>query len=111
MNNKKRLIIGVSGATGAIYGVRMLEILSKIGDIETHLVLSKAGKMTIQVETPYSVKDVEAMADVVHDVNNVGASISSGSFRTAGHGDRALLDEVHGRHRAFAGRRSVGARR
>ena len=84
MNTKKRLIIGVSGATGAIYGVRMLEILSKIGDIETHLVLSKAGKMTIQVETPYSVKEVEAMADVVHDVNNVGASISSGSFRTAG---------------------------
>jgi 4-hydroxy-3-polyprenylbenzoate decarboxylase len=84
LNKKKRLIIGVSGATGAIYGVRMLEILSKIGDIETHLVLSKAGKMTIQVETPYSVKDVEAMADVVHDVNNVGASISSGSFRTEG---------------------------
>ena len=84
MNNKRRLIIGISGATGAIYGVRMLEILSKIEDIETHLVLSKAGKMTIQVETPYSVKDVEAMADVVHDINNVGASISSGSFRTQG---------------------------
>ncbi|MGH7926493.1 MAG: UbiX family flavin prenyltransferase [Candidatus Binatia bacterium] len=84
MNNKRRLIIGISGATGAIYGVRMLEILSKIDDIETHLVLSKAGKMTIQVETPYSVKDVEAMADVVHDISNVGASISSGSFRTQG---------------------------
>ena len=84
MNKKKRLIIGISGATGAIYGVRMLEILAKLGEIETHLVLSKAGKMTIQVETPYSVKDVEAMADVVHDINNVGASISSGSFRTAG---------------------------
>jgi flavin prenyltransferase len=84
LNKKRRLIIGVSGATGAIYGVRMLQILSKIEDLETHLVLSKAGKMTIQVETPYSVKDVEAMADVVHDVNNVGASISSGSFRTEG---------------------------
>ena len=84
MNDKRRLIIGVSGATGAIYGVRMLEILSKMEDIETHLVMSKAGKMTIQVETPYSVKDVEAMADVVHDISNVGASISSGSFRTAG---------------------------
>ena len=84
MNKKRRLIVGVSGATGAIYGVRMLEILSRIEDIETHLVLSRAGKMTIQVETPYSVKDVEAMADVVHDVNNVGASISSGSFRTEG---------------------------
>jgi 4-hydroxy-3-polyprenylbenzoate decarboxylase len=84
LNKKRRLIIGISGATGAIYGVRMLEILSKIEDIETHLVLSKAGKMTIQVETPYSVKNVEGLADVVHDINNVGASISSGSFRTEG---------------------------
>ena len=84
MDNKRKLIVGVSGATGAIYGVRILEILSKVDDVETHLVLTKAGKMTIQVETPFSVKDVEAMADVVHDINNVGASISSGSFRTAG---------------------------
>lgn len=84
MNNKRKLIVGVSGATGAIYGVRILETLSKVDDVETHLVLTKAGKMTIQVETPFSVKDVEAMADVVHDINNVGASISSGSFRTAG---------------------------
>jgi flavin prenyltransferase len=82
--NKRKLIVGVSGATGAIYGVRILDILSKVDDVETHLVLTKAGKMTIQVETPYSVKDVESMADVVHDINNVGASISSGSFRTAG---------------------------
>jgi 4-hydroxy-3-polyprenylbenzoate decarboxylase len=80
----KRLIIGISGATGAIYGVRMLEVLAKLKDVETHLVLTRAAKMTIQVETPHSVKDVEAMADVVHDINNVGASISSGSFRTAG---------------------------
>jgi 4-hydroxy-3-polyprenylbenzoate decarboxylase len=84
LNKKKRLIVGLSGATGAIYGVRILEILSEREEIETHLVLTKAGKMTIQVETPYSVKDVEAMADVVHDINNVGASISSGSFRTEG---------------------------
>jgi 4-hydroxy-3-polyprenylbenzoate decarboxylase len=84
LSDKKRVIVGISGATGAIYGVRILEILARIEDVETHLVLTKAGKMTIQVETPYSVKDVEAMADVVHDVNNVGASISSGSFRTEG---------------------------
>ena len=84
MTNKKRLVVGVSGATGAIYGVRILEILSKMEGMETHLVLTKAGRMTIQVETPYSAKEVEAMADVVHDVNNVGASISSGSFRTEG---------------------------
>jgi 4-hydroxy-3-polyprenylbenzoate decarboxylase len=80
----KRLIIGISGATGAIYGVRMLEVLAKLKDVETHLVLTRAAKMTIQVETPHSVKDVESMADVVHDINNIGASISSGSFRTAG---------------------------
>jgi 4-hydroxy-3-polyprenylbenzoate decarboxylase len=84
LNSRRRLIVGISGATGAIYGVRMLEVLAKMEDMETHLVLSKAGKMTIQVETPYSVKEVEALADVVHDINNVGASISSGSFRTEG---------------------------
>jgi len=84
LNRRRRLIVGISGATGAIYGVRMLEVLAKMEDMETHLVLSKAGKMTIQVETPYSVKEVEALADVVHDINNVGASISSGSFRTEG---------------------------
>jgi 4-hydroxy-3-polyprenylbenzoate decarboxylase len=84
LNEKKKLIVGISGATGAIYGVRILEILAKLDDVETHLVLTKAGKMTIGVETPFSVKDVEALADVVHDINNVGASISSGSFRTAG---------------------------
>jgi 4-hydroxy-3-polyprenylbenzoate decarboxylase len=84
LNDKKKLIVGISGATGAIYGVRILEILAKLDDVETHLVLTKAGKMTIGVETPFSVKNVEALADVVHDINNVGASISSGSFRTAG---------------------------
>jgi 4-hydroxy-3-polyprenylbenzoate decarboxylase len=84
LTKKRRLIVGISGATGAVYGVRILEILAKIEHFETHLVLTRAGKMTIQVETPYLVKDVESMADVVHDINNVGASISSGSFRTEG---------------------------
>lgn len=74
----------MSGATGAVYGIRILEVLKRLGDIETHLVLTRAAKMTLQVETPYSVKDVENMASVVHDVSNVGASISSGSFRTEG---------------------------
>ncbi len=80
----RRLIVGLSGATGAIFGVRILEVLSRVEDIETHLVMTRAAKMTIQVETPHSVKDVEAMASVVHDISNVGASISSGSFRTEG---------------------------
>jgi len=80
----RRLIVGLSGATGSIFGIRILEVLKPIDDVETHLVMSKAAKMTLQVETPHSVKEVEDMADVVHDINNVGASISSGSFRTAG---------------------------
>jgi 4-hydroxy-3-polyprenylbenzoate decarboxylase len=78
------LIVGISGATGPIYGIRILEVLSKVKDVETHLVMTRAAKMTIQVETSHSVKEVEALADFVHDINNVGASISSGSFRTEG---------------------------
>jgi 4-hydroxy-3-polyprenylbenzoate decarboxylase len=62
----------------------MLEVLAGIKDVETHLVLTRAAKMTIEVETPHTVKAVEALADFVHDINNVGASISSGSFRTEG---------------------------
>ena len=80
----RRLIVGLSGATGAIYGIRILQFLSKVKDVETHLVLTRAAKMTIQVETPHSVKEVESMADVVYDINNIGASIASGSFRTEG---------------------------
>lgn len=80
----RRLIVGLSGATGSIYGIRILQVLQPIPDLETHLVMSKAAKMTLQVETPHSVKEVEEMADVVHDINNIGASIASGSFRTAG---------------------------
>lgn len=84
MSPKRRLIVGISGATGAIFGVRILQVLRELKDVETHLVMTRAAKMTIQVETTYAVKDVEAMADAVHDISNVGASISSGSFRTAG---------------------------
>ena len=80
----RRLIVGISGATGAIYGVRILEVLAGVKDVETHLVMTRAAKLTIQVETTHSVKEVEAMADRVHDINNVGAGISSGSFRTEG---------------------------
>ena len=106
----RRLIVGMSGATGSIYGIRILQVLARMPDVETHLVMSKAAKMTVQVETPHSVKEVEELADVVHDINNIGASIASGSFRTAGDGHRAVLHEVHGRHRAVGGRRPAGAR-
>ena len=80
----KRLIIGISGSSGVIYGIRLLELLREQDDIETHLVLSAAGKMNIPIETDFSVREVEALADVVHKTQDVAATISSGSFRTAG---------------------------
>ena len=79
----KRLIIGISGASGAIYGVRMLQVLRDVPDIETHLILSR-GAPTLAMETDYSVREVQALADVVHDARDIAASISSGSFKTAG---------------------------
>jgi 4-hydroxy-3-polyprenylbenzoate decarboxylase len=79
-----RLIVGISGASGVIYGIRLLEILREQTDVETHLVLSGSGKMNIPIETEWSVKNVEELADHVHRIGDVGASIASGSFRTAG---------------------------
>lgn len=80
----KRLIVGISGASGAIYGIRALEALNKFPDIETHLVMSPSARRTIHDETDWSVEEVEALADVVHPHRDIGAAISSGSFRTAG---------------------------
>lgn len=80
----KRLIIGISGASGAIYGVRMLEVLQSVPDVETHLVMSLAARQTLSLETDLSLRDVQALADVVHDARDIAASISSGSFKTAG---------------------------
>lgn len=80
----RRIIIGLSGASGAIYGIRALEALKDVADIETHLVLSPSGKRTIDEETNWKVSDVEALADVVHTHSNIGAAVASGSFITAG---------------------------
>ncbi len=80
----KRLIVGISGASGAIYGVRLLQVLRDVADIETHLVMSPAARQTLSLETDFSLRDVQAMADVVHDARDIAASISSGSFKTAG---------------------------
>ncbi|MFV0265152.1 MAG: UbiX family flavin prenyltransferase [Kluyvera sp.] len=80
----KRLIIGISGASGAIYGVRLLEVLQSVADVETHLVLSQAARQTLALETDLSLREVQALADVVHDARDIAASISSGSFKTAG---------------------------
>jgi flavin prenyltransferase len=80
----KRLIIGISGASGAVYGIRALQVLRDTADIETHLVLSSSAKRTILEETDWDVPAVEALADVVHDNRDIGAAIASGSFQTIG---------------------------
>src|SRR6476469_6780757 len=79
----KRLIVGISGASGVIYGVRMLQVLRETG-IETHLVMSKAAEMTLVYETDMKPKDVRALASHYHAQADIGASISSGSFPTMG---------------------------
>lgn len=80
---KKRLIVGIAGASGVIYGVRMLEILKQT-DIETHLIMSEAGKLNIRIETSYDVDDVLSMADVTYTNRDIAASVASGSFQTMG---------------------------
>jgi 4-hydroxy-3-polyprenylbenzoate decarboxylase len=80
----QRLVVGMSGASGVIYGIRLLEVLQPLSTIETHLVLSPAAKQTIAYETDYTVKDVVSLADVAHNHENIAAPISSGSFRTMG---------------------------
>ena len=79
----RRLIVGISGASGTIYGIRILELLKKT-DIETHLVMSKSAEMTMVYETDFKPKDVKALATVNHPAADIGASISSGSFATMG---------------------------
>ena len=80
----KRIVVGMSGASGSIYGIRLLEVLARLPEIETHLVLTATAKMNIGLETDWKVRDVEALADVVHDTRDVSASIASGSFRALG---------------------------
>jgi 4-hydroxy-3-polyprenylbenzoate decarboxylase len=79
----KRLVVGISGASGVTYGVRLLQVLQDT-DYETHLIISKSGELNIQIETDYDPADVKAMADYVYDHKNIAASLASGSFLTAG---------------------------
>lgn len=83
MSTRKRLIIAITGATGAIYGVRLLQALRESG-VETHLLVSDAGVLNLHQELDMNRKDVEALADVVHNIRDVGASIASGSFQSDG---------------------------
>ena len=80
----KRLVIGIAGASGVIYAVRLLEVLHDVPNVETHLVLSDAARQTIGYETNFTVEKVMELADVQHSIKNIAASISSGSFRTMG---------------------------
>ncbi len=80
----KRLIVGISGASGDIYGIRLLEVLKGVEGVETHLVISGAGAQTIAIETEYKPADINAMADVTYRINDIAAAISSGSYKTNG---------------------------
>ena len=79
----RRLVVGISGASGVIYGVRMLELLRDT-DVETHLVMSKSAELTLAYETEFKPKEVKALASVNHPATDIGAAISSGSFPTMG---------------------------
>ena len=80
----KRLIVGFSGASGVIYGIRLLEVLRGVAEVESHVIISNAAKQTILLETDYTVAQVEALADELYRFNDIAASISSGSFKTMG---------------------------
>ena len=80
----RRFVVAISGSTGAIYGIRLLEVLRATPDAEIHLVISAPGKRTLVAETDWTVKQVEALAHAVHDNRDIGCALASGSFRTAG---------------------------
>ena len=80
----RRLVVGISGASGVIYGIRLLEVLRDVEEMETHLVMSSAARQTILLETDYKVEQVEALADENYRFNDIAAQISSGSFKTRG---------------------------
>ncbi|MBO4121778.1 UbiX family flavin prenyltransferase [Cupriavidus gilardii] len=77
----RRVIVAITGATGAVYGVRLLQVLGAVPDVETHLLISPAGVMNLQHELEIGKAETEALADVVHNVRDIGATIASGSFR------------------------------
>ena len=83
-NTKKRVVIGMSGASGAILGIEALRIFRELGGYETHLIVSTGAKLTIALETGATLDEVRGLADVVHDNANLGAAVASGSFRTMG---------------------------
>ncbi|KOP68280.1 hypothetical protein AMS62_25780 [Bacillus sp. FJAT-18019] len=83
MSVKRRMIVAISGATGIVYGIRLLEVLRRL-DIETHLVVSQSAQMTLNYETDMNIKELRELADVTYSHKDIGAAISSGSFQTMG---------------------------
>ncbi len=80
----RRIIVGVTGAAGSIYGVRILQELQKVEDVESHLIVSRAGLLNVATELNMNRRDLEALADVVHSDRDIGANIASGSYQTDG---------------------------
>ncbi len=81
---QKKLIVGLSGASGVVYGVRLLQVLQQLENVTTHLVMSQAARQTLALESEFSWQQVKSLADNVHDIRDIASSISSGSFKTAG---------------------------
>jgi flavin prenyltransferase len=81
---KRRIIVAMTGATGAVYGMRLLEELRRVGGIETHVVISKAGALSAVAELDFARRELEALGDIAHGEKDIGASIASGSFKTDG---------------------------
>jgi len=81
---KRRVVVGITGASGSIYGVRLLEHLRGVADVETHVIVSRAAHQTLALETDLTADDVEGLADCAHSHSDIGAAVSSGSFRTYG---------------------------
>ena len=82
-DQRRRMVVGITGASGIVYGIRLLELLRDCG-IETHLIMSRAAQTTLAYETSYKVAEVEALASVVYPIGDIGAACSSGSFKTMG---------------------------
>lgn len=84
MRGPRRIVVAISGATGVVYGIRALELLRTVDDVESHLVMTGPGRQTLAYETDLAPAEVEALADVVHGARDIAAPISSGSYTTAG---------------------------